>query len=694
MRVLGEVVKVEQVEVEENDRSALEVESEAEFHGAVTSINSSDAGTDPTDQSTIASSSASSPASQQYETHACEECRLTFDDVTELQAHVKEHALATEEPQNGNDEPPTQRKKGRPTKKAAGKQKEENKGKSQVKPKKSHGRKTKGQQENKDKQLKHCETQKGTEKQIEYTQKNDDITTRIDEDKIKTILPEVSRGDTKILSADVTNTCTVCEVTFGTRRSHDLHFKTHLKCSGCKKTFPSLPKKEEHTCPKNESSQKEANSKQPTLSKLFRIVPKGASKKRACRTPSPIGDPKMADIESPENNGWELVRDDTGEVVDTVSDKAMDVSATVTISKSQDNVTSSKEGTISPNRKKVRPQKRRHKDENHMVSQGKKTRRLAGAVAEDPQERPPTKPNRKVLTTVETQVMAEQAAEKAASKKVEKDILDPPTKGTQEKVVRKKGKKTNIHENELSDCKLCGATFKNIGHLKNHIRSHKWNQPHICPTCGLKCSNNEELERHEKIHSAEKPYPCKECSASFARKYFLDLHMRTHTGEKPFTCETCGKAFAQSSHLKIHIKTHTGEKPYKCVQCNSAFVYASKLKEHMRTHSGERPFGCKTCDRVFAQKYYLKVHQRTHSGEKPFKCEVCGVGFRQSCHVLIHMRTHTGAMPYSCKKCGKEFRHSPHLKKHTLTGCDSDAESTTSSTASVSKRKPVAPKVN
>merc|ERR1712226_1665755 len=51
----------------------------------------------------------------------------------------------------------------------------------------------------------------------------------------------------------------------------------------------------------------------------------------------------------------------------------------------------------------------------------------------------------------------------------------------------------------------------------------------------------------------EKPYPCLECDARFKQLCHLKQHMRAkHTGERPYQCRFCDKKFVQMCHLQQH----------------------------------------------------------------------------------------------------------------------------------------------
>jgi uncharacterized Zn-finger protein len=75
---------------------------------------------------------------------------------------------------------------------------------------------------------------------------------------------------------------------------------------------------------------------------------------------------------------------------------------------------------------------------------------------------------------------------------------------------------------------VCGAAFRSSGHLRQHYEGHS--EPLTCPMC----------------------------DKQFASKQGLKQHVRTHTGEKPHICAVCGATFAEPTNLRRHMKSlHT-----------------------------------------------------------------------------------------------------------------------------------------
>ena len=103
-------------------------------------------------------------------------------------------------------------------------------------------------------------------------------------------------------------------------------------------------------------------------------------------------------------------------------------------------------------------------------------------------------------------------------------------------------------------CEVCGKSFKKLGQLNQHIKTHDENRKkdtrtRICYTCG------------------------KEVLAIYYSK-----HMRSELRELPLLCGTFGKM--SKTHLFFRYK-HGGAN-VKCTMCDTTFAHEVKLKAHMK----------------------------------------------------------------------------------------------------------------
>ncbi|KAF7658664.1 hypothetical protein LDENG_00009530 [Lucifuga dentata] len=83
----------------------------------------------------------------------------------------------------------------------------------------------------------------------------------------------------------------------------------------------------------------------------------------------------------------------------------------------------------------------------------------------------------------------------------------------------------------------------------------------------------------------KKSFSCSECGATFKNMGILRKHMRTHTENKPFSCSVCGKSFTCSAKLNYHMMCHSGAKPFSCSILNKLYRRERRLLRHMKSHT-------------------------------------------------------------------------------------------------------------
>uniref|UniRef100_A0A8C4WN57 C2H2-type domain-containing protein n=1 Tax=Gopherus evgoodei TaxID=1825980 RepID=A0A8C4WN57_9SAUR len=183
-------------------------------------------------------------------------------------------------------------------------------------------------------------------------------------------------------------------------------------------------------------------------------------------------------------------------------------------------------------------------------------------------------------------------------------------------------------------CKKCGASFQELGELKEHNQIHLTEHSYRCPICSKEFFRAANLRMHKLIHSSDRPHKCPECDKGFIRTADVWRHLRNvHKIERSKV--VLGNGMVRNPWSTLHQKKHGSEDTDQ--QC---FRKPNLLKRHQQTHSGERPFYCEECGGTFTRLASLQRHQRIHTGEKPYSCAYCGHSFTESGTLRRHERTH------------------------------------------------------
>ena len=131
----------------------------------------------------------------------------------------------------------------------------------------------------------------------------------------------------------------------------------------------------------------------------------------------------------------------------------------------------------------------------------------------------------------------------------------------------------NVHELVLrsSRCDVCGKCFKEIDHLRKHMKIHEdATKSFVCQSCGKLLKNNASLRTHIRImHERNFKKTCEECGKRFPNMHNLKIHMEmVHLKGELFMCQICGKEMIGKNRLRNHMMTHPkGQKFVTCDQC-------------------------------------------------------------------------------------------------------------------------------
>ena len=192
----------------------------------------------------------------------------------------------------------------------------------------------------------------------------------------------------------------------------------------------------------------------------------------------------------------------------------------------------------------------------------------------------------------------------------------------------------------------CTYTCKTSQHLRTHMLTHTRTTDFRCDLCQRPFKQISHLKRHIRdVHEKIKTHTCPVCKECFARKEALKDHVKTHRGERSFICSECGKRCSRQSDLTEHMRIHTGARPYKCTYpgCTKSFYALSNLKDHQKSHEAPT-IPCPKCRKLFKLRSHLQRHIRTIHAEKATK-------------------------QYICQRCQKSFSILGRFKNHTERYC-------------------------
>ena len=118
---------------------------------------------------------------------------------------------------------------------------------------------------------------------------------------------------------------------------------------------------------------------------------------------------------------------------------------------------------------------------------------------------------------------------------------------------------------------------------------------------------------HGPKNDSERPFSCNQCEKSFKNISHLKRHLKVHTDERPFKCLQCGKLFREASQLKKH-ETYSCQRSFSCSHCDVKVTSKQLLNDHKRL---EHAIYCEECKTTFSDRSSLRRHIRIHTGEQP-----------------------------------------------------------------------------
>ncbi|KAG7251021.1 hypothetical protein CRUP_019198, partial [Coryphaenoides rupestris] len=100
-------------------------------------------------------------------------------------------------------------------------------------------------------------------------------------------------------------------------------------------------------------------------------------------------------------------------------------------------------------------------------------------------------------------------------------------------------------------CPHCEKSYGLKRDLREHMVLHTGEKPYVCDLCGKAFARRPSLRLHRlhycssRLSEKTPKLQCSVCSKWLANSGSLRNHMKLHTGEKPHICQHCGQTFRQ-----------------------------------------------------------------------------------------------------------------------------------------------------
>ena len=260
-------------------------------------------------------------------------------------------------------------------------------------------------------------------------------------------------------------------------------------------------------------------------------------------------------------------------------------------------------------------------------------------------------------------------------------------------------------------CTECSCTFRNVGHLKTHMRVHMYDglgkRNHVCDVCQCRFSSSTNLKKHKRVHLgfSTTSTTLKDPASVYSKlEHAESIDVKT---KRPFKCRMCGETFKAKHLLDEHIQTHSlspRQSQFSTKQKESATNERVLGSPEARSTSGDaftrmvqRPYACPICHDRFKLKSTRYKHIRLHrqSEGKPYRCSTCGLGFFSVGNMTKHLKRVHGKVsnleepavmttpsktpvfspgrgplsaskkrPFACKYCGDTFTMRCNMNRH------------------------------
>ena len=249
---------------------------------------------------------------------------------------------------------------------------------------------------------------------------------------------------------------------------------------------------------------------------------------------------------------------------------------------------------------------------------------------------------------------------------------------------------TNVSDQSVFECNMCGRIMKTLIIWKRHMREvcNNMEKKYKCEKCAYKTNREGEFKKHTKknvhwrtekvnIQSIDWKLRCSKCAFRTQRQSAFQKHLNRNVHsyieidyDNVNLCELCDYSSIKNSVFKRHIfdnhkvpvfpTKHGRREPWSCLDCGREYFEKRGLEKHMTHQHSKGPFTCKRCGTTLKDNFDLTNHRKGCF----FKCTStnCGYSTTRRSHLESHMNgQHKEGKKTQCAVVGCFFTHRKNI---------------------------------